>query len=248
MSLQSYHAWDRTTRWFHWINVVCILGLVAVGVAILNGSKLGLTNDGKLLLKTIHVSFGYVFALNLLWRIIWAFIGSPSARWPAILPFRAGYMADVRAYIRGLARREPVPYLGHNPAARAIIALMIVLLVVQAVTGLVLAGTDIYFPPFGNWFAAWIAAPGVDPATIVPYSKTGVDPAGWDAMRAFRKPFIVVHWWNFFVLLTVITLHIAGVVFAELKEGGGLITAMFTGRKVFDRPPVDTADPETTRR
>jgi Ni/Fe-hydrogenase 1 B-type cytochrome subunit len=25
----------------------------------------------------------------------------------------------------------------------------------------------------------------------------------------------------------------------ELREGGGIVSAMFTGRKVFDRKPVD---------
>jgi VIT1/CCC1 family predicted Fe2+/Mn2+ transporter len=34
-------------------------------------------------------------------------------------------------------------------------------------------------------------------------------------------------------------IHIVGVVVTELREGGGLVSAMFTGRKVFDRKPVD---------
>ena len=32
----------------------------------------------------------------------------------------------------------------------------------QAVTGLVLARTDLYYPPFGYWIASWVAAPGVE--------------------------------------------------------------------------------------
>jgi cytochrome b len=34
-------------------------------------------------------------------------------------------------------------------------------------------------------------------------------------------------------------IHIVGVVVTELREGGGLVSAMFTGRKVFDRKPAD---------
>ncbi len=30
-------------------------------------------------------------------------------------------------------------------------------MIVQASTGLLLAGTDTYFPPFGFWIAQWIA-------------------------------------------------------------------------------------------
>jgi Ni,Fe-hydrogenase I cytochrome b subunit len=56
--LGTYKVWDANVRWFHWINVICVLGLAAVGVAILNDGALGVSNDGKVLLKTVHVYFG----------------------------------------------------------------------------------------------------------------------------------------------------------------------------------------------
>jgi cytochrome b len=123
------------------------------------------------------------------------------------------------------------------------VALLLLLLLTQAITGLLLAGTDIYYPPFGRWIAAWIAAPGADPSTIIPYNKTGVDPVSWEAMRSFRSPFVTVHYWTFYALLASVVLHIAGVVVTELREGGGIVSAMFTGRKVFDRQPVDDTHP-----
>ena len=99
MSEMKVHSvWDVNVRYFHWINVVSVLGLIAVGVAILNGKALGVTNDGKVLLKTVHVWIGYVFALNLLWRLVWAFIGGPHAQWRAILPGGTGYATDLRRY------------------------------------------------------------------------------------------------------------------------------------------------------
>lgn len=242
-NIQFYQAWDLPTRWFHWINFVCFLGLAAIGTALLYDKELGVTDAGKLFLKTTHVWFGYIFALNLLWRLIWAFIGNQHARWAAILPFTSGYVVECGSYVRGLMEGDSRPYVGHNPLARLMVALLLLLLLAQAVTGLVLAGTDIYYPPFGSRIAAWIAAPGVDPSTIVPYVKTGVDPAGWDAMRAFRSPFVSVHYWTFYALLLAVVLHIAGVVVTEIREGGGLVSAMLTGRKVFERKPV--ADPDT---
>ena len=63
--LKACHVWDAPTRWFHWINVVCVVGLAAIGSAILYDSELGITNEGKILLKTTHVLIGYVFVLNL---------------------------------------------------------------------------------------------------------------------------------------------------------------------------------------
>ncbi len=193
-SLRAYRVWDLPTRWFHWINFVCILGLVAIGTAILYAKELGVTDSGKILLKTTHVWFGYVFVLNLAWRLVWAFIGNRYARWAAILPFRGGYGAALKTYLQELIRGDVRPYVGHNPLARVMVSIFFVLLVLQAVTGLVLAGTDIYYPPFGQWIASWVAAPGVDPWTIAPYDKTGIDPASWEAMRSFRSPFVTVHY------------------------------------------------------
>jgi Ni/Fe-hydrogenase 1 B-type cytochrome subunit len=241
-SLRSYAVWDRPTRWFHWINFVCVVALAALGTAILFGKELGVTDGGKLLLKTTHVWFGYVFAVNLAWRIVWAFVGNRHASWSALLPFGKGYGAAFADYMRALFRGHVRPYLGHNPLARLMVSLLLFLLAAQAVTGLVLAGTDIYYPPFGSWIAGWIAAPGVDPATIVPYDKTGIDPTAWEAMRAFRSPFLTVHYWTFYALLGLIVIHITGVVVTELREGGGIISAMFTGRKIIDGKPLDDGD------
>ena len=138
--LKSYRVWDAPTRWFHWINLLCVIGLIAIGVAILNAKPLGVTNEGKVLLKVIHVWFGYVFAINLLWRMVWAFIGNRHARWGAILPIGAGYWRSLKSYVSCLFSGRPQQYLGHNPLARISVTLLFVLLLIQAVSGLVLAG------------------------------------------------------------------------------------------------------------
>ena len=77
--LKSYAVWDVSTRWFHWINALCVIALTALGLVILNAGGLGVTNAGKAALKTIHVSIGYVFVLNLGWRIAWGFLGNQYA-------------------------------------------------------------------------------------------------------------------------------------------------------------------------
>jgi len=238
-NLKSYFVWDASIRWFHWINVVCVLGLIAIGVVILNAKTLGVPNDGKILLKTVHVLIGYVFTLNLLWRLIWAFVGGPHARWRAILPGGAGYMAETQAYIADIKAGTPRQYLGHNPLGRLAVTFLLLLLLMMAITGLVLAGTDIFYPPIGSWVANWIAGTGVDPATLVPYAKEMYDKEAYEVMRAFRKPFIIIHYYGFYVLLVTIVIHILAVVATELREGGNLITAMFSGRKILSGPPAD---------
>lgn len=240
--LKAYSVWDAGIRWFHWINLMCVLGLIAVGVVILNAKVLGVPSDGKILLKTVHVWIGYVFALNLSWRLVWAFIGGPHARWRAILPGGRGYTKDVRRYITDFRAGRPRQYIGHNPLGRFAVTCLLFLLLVQAVTGLVLAGTDLFYPPIGSWIAGWVAIPGVDPATLVPYAKEMYDEAAYEAMRAFRKPFITVHYYGFYTLLVFSLIHVLAVVVTELREGGNLISAMFSGNKVLSGPPADRTE------
>jgi hypothetical protein len=52
----AYVAWDAVTRWFHWINALAVLGLIATGLGILNGDGLGLSAEGKIALKSLHGS------------------------------------------------------------------------------------------------------------------------------------------------------------------------------------------------
>ena len=146
-NLKSYTVWDANIRWFHWINLLCMLGLIAVGVVILNAKALGVATEGKILLKTVHVWIGYVFAINLLWRLVWAFIGGQYARWRAILPGGQNYVSEVGNYIADFKAGQPRQYLGHNPLGRIAVTLLLCLLLVQAITGLVLAGTDIFTLP-----------------------------------------------------------------------------------------------------
>lgn len=55
--------------------------------------------------------------------------------------------------MRGLRKGDPPAYLGHNPLGRLMITALLFLLITQALTGLVLAGTDLYKPPFGGLVA-----------------------------------------------------------------------------------------------
>jgi cytochrome b len=242
--LRTYPVWDASVRWFHWINVACVLALIAVGVAILNAGALGVDNDGKILLKTVHVCVGYVFALNLAWRLVWAFVGGTHSRWREMLPGGRGYLASLRRYVAALRAGEHPQYLGHNPLGRIAVALLLLLLLTQALTGLVLAGTDLFLPPFGAWIAAAVAAPGVAPDALLPYAPAMYDTDAYAAMRAIRAPLVRIHGYAFYALLVLAALHIAAVIVTEVRGGGNLISAMFTGKKIL-RAPLAQQDRDT---
>jgi cytochrome b len=134
---------------------------------------------------------------------------------------------------------EPKQYLGHNPLGRLAVTVMMISLLVMAVTGLVRAGTDIYYPPFGSIAAEYVAAEGVDPATLKPYDKTFVDAAKMKELSAFKGPFGEVHIYTSYFLMLLIFLHIFAVAHVEITEGGGLVSAMISGRKTLRKEPED---------
>jgi cytochrome b len=130
-------------------------------------------------------------------------------------------------------------YLGHNPLGRLSVTILLMLMVVQATTGLVLAGTDLFYPPLGGWIAGKVAAPGVDPVMLVPYAPALYDAAAYAAMRSWRAPIVAIHGYVFYTLLVVAVIHLLGVVATELREGGNLVSAMLTGKKILKAPPAD---------
>jgi len=223
----AVYVWSRNIRLFHWINVITVFLLIVIGVIILNSKILGVSVDGKILLKTIHVYIGYLFSFNLLVRIVLGFVGKNYERWSNALPFQQGFSKELKDFIQG----KRGFYQGHNPAGKLMVAALFFFLSVQMVSGLVIAGTDIYYPPFGQYFAESIAIDKTDLNAIKPYSKTNVDEEAYKAMRAFRKPFITAHVYSFYTLIFLIPLHIFGVIFTERKERTSVVSAMISGYK-----------------
>lgn len=109
--------WDLPTRVFHWTLV-----------AVLFTSWLSARMDWM----RVHVCCGYTVLTLLLFRIVWGFIGSDTARFSRFLktPFAA-----VR-HLLHLARREPDTEVGHNAAGGWMVIVMLAILVVQVSTGL----------------------------------------------------------------------------------------------------------------
>jgi len=237
---KQYKVWDLPTRVFHWINFSTIICLIIVGLIMLFKKELGITGiDAKVSLKEVHVFIGYIFVLNLIWRIIWGFIGNKYARWSNILPHK-GFIKIVKNYVLSVKSGDAEQYIGHNPLGRLAVSFILLLLIIMMVSGLVRAGTDIYYPPFGSLVVDYIAEPGVDTDNILPYVAAGTDQDKVSSLKAFKRPFGKVHLYSSYVLMFMIVLHIFFVVRAEVKEGGSLISAMFTGKKILTKKPVDS--------
>jgi cytochrome b len=109
-------VWDGPTRLFHWVAVMLV---VAAYVTF------------RLNLMDWHAKAGYALLTAVVFRILWGFFGSESARF-------SRFLASPRAAARHLAhafRREPDRQAGHNPAGGWMVLLLLVLLLAEPLTG-----------------------------------------------------------------------------------------------------------------
>lgn len=109
--------WDLPTRLFHWVLAVMILAAWFTA-----------WRD----MMVLHVTCGLTVMTLLLFRLIWGFVGSDTARFSH---FVKSPMAAVRHLLR-LWRREPDTEVGHNAAGGWMIIVLLALLCMQVGTGL----------------------------------------------------------------------------------------------------------------
>src|SRR5512134_348932 len=112
-------VWDLPVRLFHWLLVVLVVFSYTTGK--LGGNSL-----------QWHFRSGYCILALVLFRIAWGLFGSQTARFSDFIhgPKR------VFSYARSLARGASMFHAGHNPMGGLMVVLMLVLLLVQATTGL----------------------------------------------------------------------------------------------------------------
>jgi cytochrome b len=116
-------VWDLPTRLFHWLAVA----LVAAAYA-----------SWRLNWMDWHAWFGEALLALVLWRLLWGFFGSDTARFARFLTaprVALHYLAQIR---HREADREP----GHNPAGGWMVLLLLALLLGETLTG-IYVGNDV---------------------------------------------------------------------------------------------------------
>ena len=115
--MQRVKIWDLPTRLFHWAIVLLVIAAWC---------------SQELDRMELHVLIGYTILALVIFRIIWGFIGSDTARFTQFLhsPLKAF------RHLSHLTRREEDREVGHNAAGGWMVLLMLLLLGIQAGTGL----------------------------------------------------------------------------------------------------------------
>jgi len=118
-------VWDVPVRMFHWLLVALMATSYFSGRA--GGDWMQL-----------HFWSGYAILTLLLFRLVWGFVGSTTARFTSFLKGpRAAF-----THVAHLFRKEGPCDVGHNPVGGAMVLVLLFAVLAQVVTGLFSADTD----------------------------------------------------------------------------------------------------------
>lgn len=177
-------VWDLPLRLFHWALLVCVVGAV-VSIEVLDDAT------------DWHARFGYAVATLLIFRIAWGFVGSRHARF---LNFVRG-PGHILAYLRG--KKDADADLGHNPLGALSVLGLLLVLAIQAGTGLFLTDEILFEAPLFKHVSA-----------------------------ATSELLGQVHEINSKLIFLLVGLHIAAILFYRFVKRENLVTPMITGNKV----------------
>ena len=177
---QSTSVWDFPTRLFHWA--------LAIGILL---SWLSVELD----YMEVHLISGAVVTGLLLFRIFWGLWGASTAQFHRFIPTPKRLLN----YLKG----QGSDYLGHSPLGALSVIAMLILLLVQALTGLV-SEDDIYLIGPLNQFVS---------ADVAEFAHR-IHHSNWEILQFF------------------IALHIGAIFYYLFFKKRNLIIAMITGRQV----------------
>ncbi|WP_100641818.1 cytochrome b/b6 domain-containing protein [Alteromonas facilis] len=177
--------WDIPTRIFHWL-LVASFAFQWVSAELLDDAILW------------HARIGYALLGLIMFRIVWGFIGTRFARFSSL----SLSPKETLTYSKQLLNKSSKEYAGHNPVGSWAVVMILVLMALQAISGLFVSD-DVF--------------------TEGPY-RSAVSSSVLNVME-------FIHFNLFNLLLAIVVLHVVAVLFYQFYKGQALINAMITGKK-----------------
>ena len=128
-------VWDICLRFFHWSLAI----LFALSAYSAFQDKFGIYAD-------MHFYAGYTILILIVWRFIWGFVGSETARFSSFVGSPKAAIKHFGAMISG----TPYSEVGHSPLAGYSVLLMLILLFAQAAMGLFATDGMIFSGPLSR--------------------------------------------------------------------------------------------------
>jgi cytochrome b len=182
-AVRAVRVWDLPTRLFHWLAVA----LVAAAYA-----------TWRLDWMAWHLWIGEGLLALVLFRVLWGLFGSETARFSSFV----ASPVEAARHLESLPRREPDRQVGHNPLGGWMVLLMLLLMLLETLTGLYVSNDIADEGPLTE----------ITPAPIA---------------NAIQAAHAVI--WD--VLLAAIALHVAAITAYAIIKGQNLVAPMITGSK-----------------
>ena len=176
-------VWDLPLRLFHWLLVLSM-------IASYTTAKLGFD------WMQWHFYLGYWTVGLVVFRILWGFFGPRHARFGSFIHRPSA----VWLYLKGMSKRTSPRTIGHNPVGGLMVLLMLLLVAVQATTGLFTTDDVVWAGPYNA---------AVSSSTASTLST--------------------IHSINFNIILGVVGLHISAILFYALYKRQNLVVPMLHG-------------------
>lgn len=211
------YVWELPVRWAHWLIFLSLVVLSVTGLYIGTPYVVAVDADAYTmsLMRTIHFSGGFVFAIAVLARVIWGFIGNRYARWRAFVPiykweWRLAWKT-FRFYT--FTRWDPPRAIGHNRLAGAAYLVLFLGLIAEALTGFALysVGREGFWSIFQT-INGWLG---------IPYVR-------------------LIHHLLMWLIIAFFLHHLASVIITDVEERNGLVTSMFSGYKHVKRSDLES--------
>ena len=214
--LVRVYVWEWPVRVTHWLIAASIITLSATGIYIGRPFVISHSPTFMATVKAVHSYAAIVFALAVLSRIAWMFVGNSYARWYNFIPVhrhrRKGLIGTFEFYVFLL--RKPPGYVGHNPLAGMTYVLVFFF----------------YFVMIGTGFALYSAsAPAGSPMRLFQFLIPlfgGLQPARW------------IHHVVMWLLLGFAVHHVYSSVLMSQVEANATTESMFSGYKFVPRQDV----------
>jgi len=222
-------VWELPVRIFHWLNALCITVLAITGFIIANppaimSSVEAIDSYWFGIVRTVHFITAYVFFVNALARIYWAFRGNYYSNWRAFFPFSKKAQNNLLHVLKVdvlLQNEEEEVYknisVGHNYMASFSYVILFLLALVQIFTGF-----GLYAPTSGWWLPklfAWVP-----------------DLLGGDAPTRF------VHHISTWMFIIFTLIHMYLVFYHDWLEGRGESSSMISGYKFVRKERIEDED------
>jgi Ni/Fe-hydrogenase 1 B-type cytochrome subunit len=216
-SLRSVYVYEAPVRIWHWINALAMVVLAVTGYFI--GKPLpsmpGEASANFLMgyIRFAHFAAAYIFAIGMILRVYWAFVGNYHAREMFWLPiFRAyywkGFLSVIKWYLFLITR--PTRYLGHNPVARLAMFLYMLMSVFMIVTGFALYAE-------GKQSGSW---PDVLFGWVIPFMGQSLDVHNWHRLGM----------WSMIVFVVI---HIYSAIREDIMGRASIVSTMISGHRTF---------------